>query len=682
MAFKKWEVRPTDKEKASELSEKFNIDPFVAVLLVSRGIEKDVDVVNFLSDDFTMPSPFDFVDMDEAVFAVFEAVENKEKICIYGDYDCDGVTSTALLVDYLRSLGADVCYYIPDRETEGYGMNMSAIDKIHSWGVSLIITVDNGIASFDEAEYIYSLGMSLVITDHHQLADGKIPHAEAVVNPHREENELGFHEYCGVAVAFMLACAMNEEQGNSAENVIDRYIDLVAIGTVADVMPLVFDNRAFVKKGLEKLKNNPPVALKPLLNVSPDKDITSIEVAFQICPRINAMGRMGDAKRAVEFLLCTDSSRSTDVCNMLNEENSLRQSTEKEILQDVKRQIEADSSLVSSPVIIVAGKGYHHGVIGIVSAHITEHYGKPSFVIGMDDDGIARGSARSVEGFNIYEALTACKDDLIQFGGHPLAAGVTLSNDKINDFRQHINDYALKNYPLMPQPLLELDFKLSPSYLSVDLVNSLSVLEPYGAGNHQAVFGIYKLTLLGVAPLSEGKHIRLELQKKNSKIRVVKFSTPYDTFPYVKGDVLNLAVRISKNAYKGRMYLSVQAVDIHLSDIDEDRYFKEKADYDLYLYNGGFTDSLYPDRDACVKIYKYIKSKKAPCFTGEDLYFRLQNDGLTYGQVMFVLKAFEQSGLVVNSHGIDAVKNAKKTVLEDTDILRELKGRKNSGRRN
>ena len=533
MAFKKWEVRPTDKEKASELSEKFNIDPFVAVLLVSRGIEKDVDVVNFLSDDFTMPSPFDFVDMDEAVFAVFEAVENKEKICIYGDYDCDGVTSTALLVDYLRSLGADVCYYIPDRETEGYGMNMSAIDKIHSWGVGLIITVDNGIASFDEAEYIYSLGMSLVITDHHQIADGKIPHAEAVVNPHREENELGFREYCGVAVAFMLACAMNEEQGNSAENVINRYIDLVAIGTVADVMPLVFDNRAFVKKGLEKLKNNPPVALKPLLNASPDKDITSTEIAFQICPRLNAIGRMGDAKRAVEFLLCTDSSRSTDACNMLNEENYLRQSTEQEILQDVKRQIEADSSLVSSPVIIVAGKGYHHGVIGIVSAHITEHYGKPSFVIGMDDDGISRGSARSVEGFNIYEALAACKEDLIQFGGHPLAAGVTLSNDKIDDFRQHINDYALKNYPLMPQPLLELDFKLSPSYLSVDLVNSLSVLEPYGAGNHQAVFGIYKLTLLDVAPLREGKQIRLELQKKNSKIRVVKFSTPYDTFPYV-----------------------------------------------------------------------------------------------------------------------------------------------------
>lgn len=225
----------------------------------------------------------------------------------------------------MRSLGADVCYYIPDRETEGYGMNMSAIDKIYSWGVGLIITVDNGIASFDEAEYIYSLGMSLVITDHHQIADGKIPHAEAVVNPHREENELGFREYCGVAVAFMLACAMNEEQGNSAESVINRYIDLVAIGTVADVMPLVFDNRAFVKKGLEKLKNNPPVALKPLLNVSPDKDITSTEIAFQICPRLNAMGRMGDAKRAVEFLLCTDSSRSTDACNMLNEENYLRQ---------------------------------------------------------------------------------------------------------------------------------------------------------------------------------------------------------------------------------------------------------------------------------------------------------------------------------------------------------------------
>lgn len=675
MAFNKWEVRSTDKEKASELSEKFNIDPFVAVLLVSRGIVKDVDVVNFLSDDFTMPSPYDFVDMDEAVFAVSEAAENGEKICVYGDYDCDGVTATALLVDYFRSIGADVCYYIPDRETEGYGLNKAAVDSVHSMGVSLIVTVDNGIASFDEAEYIYSLGMSLVITDHHQLSDGKIPHAEAVVNPHREENELNFREYCGVAVAFMLAVAMND---GTDDDIVDRYIDLVAVGTVADVMPLIFDNRSFVKKGLEKLKNNPPVALKPLLASSSDRELTSTELAFQLCPRINAMGRMGDAKRAVEFLLCRDSSRSTDACNELNEENYLRQSTEQEILTDVQRQIDADSGLVSSPVIVVAGKGYHHGVIGIVSAHITQRYGKPSFVIGMGDDGIARGSARSIDGFNIFEALCSCKDDLIRFGGHPLAAGVTLSNDNIDLFRKHINDFAIKNYPLMPQPKLELDFKLSPSYLSIDLVNSLSVLEPYGAGNAQAVFGIYKLTLLDVVPLSEGKHVRLELQKKDSKIRAVKFSTPFDTFPYVKGDVVNLAVRISKNAYKGRMYLSVQVVDIHLNGVDEDKYFEEKSQYERYLYDGTFCESLYPDRDACVKVYKYIKQGSAPCFSGEDLYFRLQGTGITYAQVMFALKAFEQAKLVEINNGIKAVKNAKKTVLEETDILRELKGRKDS----
>ncbi|WP_177917092.1 single-stranded-DNA-specific exonuclease RecJ [uncultured Eubacterium sp.] len=675
MAFKKWVVRQADKEKASELSEKFNIDPFVAVLLVSRGIEKDVDVVNFLSDDFTMPSPYDFADMDEAVFAVFEAIENNEKICVYGDYDCDGVTSTALLTDFFKSLGADVCYYIPDRESEGYGMNMSAVDTIHSWGVSLIVTVDNGIAAFDEAEYIYSLGMSLVITDHHQLSDNKLPRAEAVVNPHRLDNTLSFKEFCGVAVAFMLAVAMSDD---NYEQTVERYIDLVAIGTIADVMPLIYENRSFVKKGLIKLKNNPPAALRPLLNNGADRGITSTEVAFQICPRLNAMGRMGDAKRAVELLLCNDSSRATDVCNLLNEENSLRQTTEQQILHDAKRQIEADSSLASSPVIVVAGKNYHHGVIGIVSAHITEEYGKPSFVIGMGDDGVARGSARSVEGFNIFEALTACKDDLVQFGGHPLAAGITLSNDKINDFRQHINDYALNKYTVMPQPELELDFKLSPSYLSVDLVNSLLVLEPYGTGNHQAVFGVYKLTLLDVVALSEGKHIRLELQKKNSKIRAVKFSTPFDTFPYVKGDVLNLAVRIGKNAYKGRMYLSVQAVDVRLSDIDEDRYFQEKAVYERYLYNSAFTPSLYPDRDACVKVYKYIKQGKAPCFTGEDLYFRLQNYGLTYGQVMFALQAFVESGLVNADERIKATVSPNKVELEQTDILRELKGRMDS----
>lgn len=672
MAIKKWVIRQADKERASQISEKFNIDPFVAFLMVSRGIVDDLDVVNFMTDEFMLSSPFDMADMDEAVFAVSEAIENGDKICIYGDYDCDGVTSTTLLVDFLRSKGADVCYYIPSRETEGYGLNNSAIDEIARWGVNLIVTVDNGISAFDEAEHIYELGMSLVVTDHHQLTDGKLPRAEAVVNPHREDNAMDFRDFCGVGVAFKFAVAMDED---NVEDIVERYIDLVAIGTIADVMPLKEENRAFVRRGLQKLNNNPRKSLAPLIKRN-SNEITSQDIAFQICPRINAMGRMGDAKRAVEFLLCDDAAQAASACNSLDEENANRQQVEHEIIEDVKKQIKKNPRLAASLVIVVAGKGYHHGVIGIVAAHILEKYGKPTFVIGIDENGVARGSARSVEGFNIFEALTACSDDMIQFGGHPLAAGITLKEDMIEKFSTDINEFAIKNYPVMPQVELTLDFKLAPSYLNLDLVDSLSVLEPYGAGNSQAVFGIYKLRLLGVTPLSEGKHIRLDLQKKDTKIRVVKFSTPYDDFPYKPGDELNLAVKVSKNAYNGKMYLSVQAVDIRLSSLDEDKYFAEKTAYDLYRYTGKVDESLYPAREDCAFVYKYLKKNNGYPYSLEDLYFRLQSN-VTYGKLMFALKAFSQGGLINYKKGITLNTVKEKVNLEETPILKALKGRLN-----
>ncbi len=672
MAIKKWVIRQADKERASQISEKFNIDPFVAFLMVSRGVVDDLDVVNFMTDDFMLSSPFDMADMDEAVFTVSEAIENGSKICVYGDYDCDGVTSTTLLVDFLRSKGADVCYYIPSRETEGYGLNNSAIDIIAQWGVELIITVDNGISAFDEAEHIYELGMSLVITDHHQLTDGKLPRAEAVVNPHREDNAMDFRDFCGVGVAFKFAVAMDED---NVEDIVERYIDLVAIGTIGDVMPLKEENRAYVRRGLQKLNKNPRKSLAPFVSRNA-KNLTSQDIAFQICPRINAIGRMGDAKRAVEFLLCDDAAQAASACNALDEENANRQRVEQEISEDVKNQIRKNPKLVASPVIVVAGKGYHHGVIGIVAAHILEKYGKPTFIIGIDENGVARGSARSVDGFNVFEALTACSDDMIQFGGHPLAAGITLKEDMIEKFSADINDFAIKNYPVMPPVELTLDLKLAPSYLNLDLVESLSVLEPYGAGNPPAVFGIYKLRLLAVTPLSEGKHIRLDLQKKDTKIRVVKFSTPYDEFPYKPGDVLNLAVKVSKNAYNGKMYLSVQAVDIRLSSLDEDKYFVEKSNYDLYKYTGRVDESLYPTRNDCAFVYKFLKKNNGYPYSLEDLYFRLQGN-ITYGKLMFALKAFSQGGLINYKKGITLNVVKEKVNLEETPILKALKGRLN-----
>ena len=670
MAHKKWVVRDADKEKASAISEKFDIDAFIAFLLVSRGIDDDLTVSSFLSKSFETVSPFNFADMEEASFTIGDAIDNGEKICIYGDYDCDGVTSTALLLSFLQSEGADVFYYIPDRVSEGYGINTAAIDKIYEKGAKLIVTVDNGISSVDEAEYIYSLGMRLVVTDHHQLGN-TLPRAEAIVNPHRPENELDFRDYCGVGVAFKLAEAMYEGE---LSDLIEEYIDLVAIGTLADVVPLVGENRAFVREGLKKINNYPRPALEAFVNTNGVKQYTSGEIVFQLCPRINAMGRMGDASRAVEFLISTDEEDCAYKYEQLCLENTRRQEMEKEILDDVNRKIEENPSLVTGRVIVVDGRGYHHGVTGIVASHIVEKYSKPAFIVSVDGDGTARGSARSVEGFNIYEAISSCSADLIRFGGHPQAAGITLNESKINDFRQHINDYALKNYEIMPPQTLDIDLKISPNYLTVELADELSVLEPYGASNPQAVFGVYKMKLLSVTPLKEGKHIRLELEKKGKVIRAVKFGVSPEAFPYKPGDILDLAVRISKSIFRERQYLSVQAVDIRLSETDDSKYFKEKNDYELYRISKRSEPSLYPDREVCAVIYKYLKVNNGWSYTYDDLYFRLQNR-ITYGQLMFALKAFEQAGLVKLNGKIELLTPQGKVNLEETKVLITLRER-------
>ena len=394
MAHKKWIIRQADKERASAVSEKFNIDAFVAFLLVSRGITDDADIAAFLSDSYMLASPFDFVDMEEASFVIGDAIDNGDKICIYGDYDCDGVTSTALLYSYLRNEGADVCYYIPSRESEGYGLNNSAIDKIAADGVNLIITVDNGISAIEQANHIYDLGMQLVITDHHQIGS-ELPRAEAIVNPHRPENNLKFREYCGVGVAFKLVCAMYDGE---AQDVLNEYADFAAIGTIADIMPLTDENRSLVRAGLEKINNNPRPSIKAFAESNSKKSYTANDIAFQLCPRINAMGRMGDASRAVEFLISENLDDCREKCNRLNLENTNRQETEKNILDDIEKKIEANPSLVKGRVIVIDGEGYHHGVIGIVASHLVDKYGKPSFVIGVDENGIARGSARSIDG--------------------------------------------------------------------------------------------------------------------------------------------------------------------------------------------------------------------------------------------------------------------------------------------
>lgn len=675
MAFKKWVIAEGDKDRASEISEKFNIDPFISFLLVSRGFDDDLSVSDFLSSSKTFFDPFGLKDMDRAVDRIEEAFANEEKITIYGDYDCDGITSTALLVDFFRENGANVDFYIPSRENEGYGLNLGAIDKIKASGTNLIVTVDNGISAIEEAEYIKSLSMDLVITDHHQLGD-ELPNAVAVVNPHRKDNDIPFEDICGVGVAFKLATAI---YGDATE-ILERYADIIAIGTVGDVMPLVNENRTYVKEGLNQINFAPRAGIKALKRIAlADKsEIKSGDLAFAVCPRLNATGRIENAKIGVRLLLTEDEKEAGEIVEQINVDNVKRKEIEDGILEDVERQIASNKALIKDSVIVIDGKGYHKGVVGIVASRILEKYGKPAIIIGIDDEGNARGSARSIEGFNIFDAISSCSDLLIQFGGHPLAAGLSLKEENIALFRQKINEYARENYPFMPPRELKIDCKLSPLYVSLDLAEHLADLEPYGEGNPTTVFALMGMKINSVQVLKGGNHIRFECEKKGAKVRIVKFRTTPETFPYKVGDIVDVAVKIKKNLFNGNCYVSVQAVDMRYHGFNEEKYLFEKERYERFLACKYTGPTVYPDRKMVAYIYKFLKSHDGWPGDVDSLYFALQGEkvSVTYGQMMFALNMFEESGLItVSGERVNILPVENKVDLSQTASMKFLKER-------
>ena len=673
MAHKKWRIANADKEKASAISEKFNMDAFVAYLLAARGFDDELKVSEFISSSVRISDPYALSGMEAAVSRIEQAISLGEKITVYGDYDCDGVTSTALLYSLFSDMGGNVDYYIPSRDSEGYGLNMSAVKKLAENGTRLIVTVDNGISAVEEAEYAYSLGLELVITDHHQVPE-TLPRAEAVVNPHLQDGELPFTNFAGVGVAFKLACALYGD----TDDILYRYADLAAIGTIADIMPLCDENRAIVKTGVRLINEDPRPGIAALIKAAglSDKEINSTNVAFSVCPRINATGRLEHAARAVELLVCEDPAKADFIAEQLNENNTHRQELEQEIFEDVVKQLSAEPALASARVIVVAGKGFHQGVVGIVASRICEKYEKPSIIIGVDEDGTARGSARSVQGFNIFEAVSSCADMLTHFGGHPGAAGLSLSAADIDAFRDKINAFAAQKYPAMPPQTVDIDFKISPFYLSVELAKDLKILEPYGEGNKRAVFALMNLELISITPMGGGKHIRLECEKKGRKIRIVKFGTPPDRFPFISGEKIDAAVRIGVNPYNGREYLSVQAVDIRKSAMDEDAYFSQREAYQLFLAGKNNSKDVYPGRQVCAEVYKALRKRKNVYTDADSLYFSLS--GVTYAQMMFALRAFHEFSLISYDGGsIKICEAAQKVDLESSKTLKSLKGRLN-----
>ncbi len=667
MLFKHWQVGAADKNAAKLLAEECDMDPLAAMIACVRGFSEPYELEQFITDEILLSDPFEFCDIQTAAEVIHAALENNETIAVYGDYDCDGVTATALMTDYLSSIGANVIPYIPSRFDEGYGMCEIGIDRLKERGVTLIITVDNGISCYQEVEYAKSLGIKVVVTDHH-LPPEQLPNAEAVVDPHRKDCPSSFKEICGVAVAFQLVCVLADA---SPEQLLPRYADLLAIGTIGDVMPLVHDNRCFVKYGLELIKRTPRTGVSALVNVAgiDRATLNAGKVSFGIVPRLNAAGRMGSAERAFSLLMETDIRKALTLANELDSENAARRQIESDIFKEAAQIIE-EQGLNHHRVIVVAGKNWHHGIVGIVASRIVEAYGRPAIVISCEEDD-AKGSGRSFSGFSLYDAICSCSSVLTAFGGHELAAGVSLKPDQIDAFRQKINDYA-KQFDFAFQTL-RIDLKLTTAALTLDTAAAVSVLEPFGMGNPTPVFGIFECTLEQITPLGGGKHLKLTFSKNATRFQALLFSISPQKFAFSVGDCLNLAVTLSVNEYQGMEQLSIQIKELRPFDFEEEQVFSQYADYHDTLCGGHRSEYELPVREEAVDIYRYLA--KGAVSKDNVLWKFLRTYG--YYKTEACMEAFLQLGLIQVADGLISLNpSAQKCDLMSAPVFQVLrKGR-------
>jgi len=596
--YKDWKVRASAEDlRASEtvrsIARDLKLTYPTAQLLVNRGCTDTEQAYNFLCKKTELfHDPFALKDMELAAETVLAAVENEEKIAIYGDYDVDGVTSVSALYLYLSALGADVQYYIPSRMGEGYGMSESALRKLAESGVQTVITVDTGITAVREAALAREMGLRLVITDHHECC-GELPVAEAVVNPHRPDDTYPFKELAGVGVVFKLLCAIEilrspgDTVGDCVRRICMDYMDLVSIGTVADVMPLCDENRLIVAFGLRRVEESPREGIRALLDASASESkstqtkrkITSSLIGFTVAPRINAAGRIQDASIAVQLFLAQDAETADQIAYRLCDINRQRQNEENKIVEAAYARIDAEHDLKENPVIVLEDEHWHHGVIGIVSSRITEKYGCPSILISFDPqkadeavrteaapDDIGKGSGRSVKGMNLVEALQHCSDLLEKFGGHELAAGLSIRRCQLAAFREKINAYARDCFSDdMPAPVLEADCELIPEDWTMTQAEQLYGLEPYGISNPAPVFASYEMTVAEVSPVGAGKHLRLRLEKDGVSVTAMYFRHGMADIDFYPGERADVLYQLDVNEFQGNRTLQFIVKDIRLA---------------------------------------------------------------------------------------------------------------------
>ncbi len=610
MKFQKWNVAIVPEGAVERLSDA-GYPWLVSAVLASRGVTTAEAAAAFLERDRSLThSPFLMKDMDRAVERINLAVAKGERIAVFGDYDVDGITATCILVDYLTSRGADCLHYIPRRIEDGYGLGNDAILSLHEQGVKLLITVDCGITGVEEVAYARTLGMDVVITDHHECKE-ELPDAVAVVDPHRSDCSYPFKHLAGCGVALKLVLALGGTDREEA--LFARYCTLAAIGTVADVMLMADENRTIVSRGLESIDHSDFIGLHALLREAglADKAITSVQIGFVLAPRINAAGRMGAADMAADLLLCEDRTRAETLARQLCALNRERQNVEQDIYSQALEMIEALPADQRSALVLSSDE-WHQGVVGIVASRLSEKYSCPSFMIHLSGN-VGKGSCRSWGGFNLFAALESCSDLLLGFGGHELAAGFTIEEKNIPAFRARVNQYA-KAYRggAAPVSSLEIDVALTHSgRVTLDEVEALSTLEPYGAGNSRPVFCLRGATLERAQNVGQNRHLKLRLSKGSSQFDGIFFSAVSQTCGVAQGSRVDAAFYLQVNEFRGSRSVQLQMVDIRPSLSCSAR--EEEA---LRLVERCITEQplrskeatrLLPAREQCVRAWRTLQ---------------------------------------------------------------------------
>ena len=556
---KKWSFYEVEQEKINEISNKYNITKLLAQILVNRGITEEKEIRTFLEptrNDFY--DPFLLPDMEKAVDRIIEAINNQEKVMIFGDYDVDGITSVTVLKKFLKERGLETGYYIPNRLEEGYGLNKEAVEEIIEQGYTLIITVDCGISGIEEIEKCNKLGVQTIVTDHHEQGEN-IPNAYAVVDAKRKDNKYPFRELAGVGIVFKLIQAISTKL-NLEEKEYLKYLDIVAVGTISDIVPLINENRVIAKLGLMLIKMTKNIGLRELIIASNYKQIDSNTISFGIAPRINACGRMGHQEEALKLFLTDNIVEAKEITNKLNKYNSERQEKEGNIFKQALEKLQTEN-IENRNTIVLGGDNWYHGVIGIVASKLIESFFKPTILVCFEGEE-GKGSGRSIPSFDLHEALSYSGNYLEKFGGHAMAVGLTLKKENFESFKEKFEEFAEQKNIKQIIPTIKIDCEISKNDLKLETVEELKKLEPFGEKNQRPCFVYKGLKINSIRALSEGKHLKLSLRDNNQLIDVIGFNLGHLADEFLIGDKVDIVGILEINEYNG-----IKKVQINLKDI-------------------------------------------------------------------------------------------------------------------